>query len=84
MLIYIMEQSGVIKFENNTQRNKFIQNNFNWTEFRGNENNGKSFPIDDVESQISKMKASHNKESSCKVLEKLLKKLEDTIHNFEF
>lgn len=84
MLIYILEQTGLLKFESEEQISKFIENNFCFTEIRDNADKGKALLMKDVRSEISKLRARLNSDSNNKVLEKLLNKLNDTIHLFEF
>ena len=85
MLLYILEKTGLLKFESEDQISKFVENNFCFTEIRENAgNNGKVSPIKDVRSEISVLRARHKSDINNKVLEKLLKKLNDTIHLFEF
>jgi len=84
MLIYILEQTGLLTFEGEEQIHKFIERNFCFTEIRNNTDNGKATHMKDVGSEISKLRAGHNSDSNNKVLDKLLNKLNDTIHLFEF
>lgn len=84
MLLYILEKTGLLKFESEEQISKFIENNFCFTEMRDNADNGKALVMKDVRSEISKLRARLNSDSNNKILEKLLNKLNDTIHLFEF
>lgn len=86
MLLYILEKVELLVFENDDQRKRFIESNFNFTEVRKNKNEGKSFPMIGTSSEISEFKSriKVDIDSNNKVLEKLLKKLTETIHLFEF
>jgi hypothetical protein len=84
MLIYVFEQSGLLKFKDEAHRKKFIENNFCYSEVRDNENKGKSFPMNNIASELSVIKASHQKTTNNNTLERLLKHLSNTIHNYEF
>lgn len=84
MLLYVLEQESLIEFDEDNHGRKFIENNFNFTEVRQNENNGKSFPMIGVGTEISKFKSRVDAKTNNKTLEKLLEKLNNTIHNFEF
>lgn len=84
MLLYILENTGLLKFESEEQISKFIESNFCFTEIRDNADKGKALHMKDVRSEISKLRARLNSDSNNKVLEKLLNKLNDTIHLFEF
>ena len=87
MLLFLLEQNKLLKFDNDIQRKKFIENNFNYTEMRENKDNyeepcelngiGKDFSnfTSNVDSDII---------SNNKTLETLLKKLKDSIHEYEF
>jgi hypothetical protein len=84
MLIFILEETKLIQFENNKQRRKFIENNFNYSEYRENSNQDESKPMIDVISDISRLKGPQHSKSNNKLLSKLLKELEETIHLYEF
>jgi len=84
MLLYILEKTGLLKFESEEQISKFIENNFCFTEIRDNADKGKALLMKDVRSEISKLRARLNSDSNNKLLEKLLVKLNETIHLFEF
>lgn len=85
MLLYILEKTDLLKFESDGQISKFIENNFCFTEIRDNAgNNGQVSLMKDVRSEISNLRAGHKSDSNNKILEKLLNKLNDTIHLFEF
>lgn len=84
MLLYILEESGLISFSNEDNKNKFIENNFCFTEVRNNPDKGNHFPMIGISSEISKFKSRVDGESNNKTLEKLLKKLKETIHLFDF
>lgn len=84
MFLYVLEQTGVIKFNNEGHRKQFIENNFNYTEVRENEYKGKTFPMLNISSDLSVIKASHQKKTNNKSLEKLLKQLLPKFDEFEF
>jgi hypothetical protein len=84
MFLYILEQSDLLMFESDEQRRKFIEANFCFTEMRDNSDKGKSLPMRDISSDISKLGAKHLSEPNNKTLDKLLNKLNDSIHLFEF
>lgn len=84
MLIYILEKTNLLKFESEEQISKFIESNFCFTEIRDNADKGKALQMKDVRSEISKLRGGQHSESNNKILEKLLNKLNDTIHLFEF
>lgn len=87
MLLFLLEQKNLLKFDNDVQKKKFIENNFNYTEMRENKDNfeepceligiGKDFTnfISNDNSDIN---------SNNKTLELLLKKLDETIHEYQF
>lgn len=86
MLLYILEEINLLKFDNNAQRKNFIEQNFNFTEVRNNESYGKSFPITDIKSEYSKFNSIDKNElkSNNKTLENLSKKLITIIDEFKF
>lgn len=83
MFFYILEKSDFIKFENDEQRRRFLEENFCFTELRDNSDKGKSLPMKDVSSELSKLKSYSERESNNKALRKLLDKLE-SIDSFKF
>ena len=82
----IMNSKGkqLLEFESIEHRRLFIEKNFNFTETRNNSNNGKSFPMKGVSSELADFKSYTEGASNNKTLEKLLKKLQDTIHLYQF
>ena len=86
MLLYILEEVNLLKFENVAQRKCFIEQNFNFSEVRNNESYGKSFPITDIKSEYSKFNSNDRDElkSNNKTLEKLSKKLITIMEEFKF
>lgn len=86
MLLYILEQCELMIFESDDQRRMFIENSFNFTEVRKNKNEGKALPLIGTSSEISDFKSriKVDVDSNNRTLEKLLKKLTETIHLFEF
>ncbi|WP_366182984.1 hypothetical protein [Flavobacterium ovatum] len=84
MLIHVFEKTNLLKFESDEQLSKFIESNFSFTEIRANADKGKALPMKDVRSEISKLRGGQHSESNNKILEKLLNKLNETIHLFEF
>lgn len=84
MLLYILEQEHLLEFESIEHRRLFIESNFNFTETRKNPNNGNALPMKGVSSELSDFSSYSERASNNKTLEKLLKKLNETIHLFEF
>lgn len=84
MFLYVLEQTGVIKFNSEVHRKQFIENNFYYTEVRENEHKGKTFPMLNISSDLSVIKASHHKKTNNKTLEKLLNQLLPKFDEFEF
>lgn len=86
MLLYVLEEVSLLKFENTTHRKSFIEQNFNFTEVRNNESHGKSFPMTGIQSEYSKFNSNDTNElkSNNKTLEIISKKLNHIIENFEF
>jgi len=86
MLLYILEQNKLIEFEDDNQRRKFIENNFNFTEVRNNNNEGKPLPMIGINSEISKFRSLDRDElkSNNKTLNSLLERLNNTIYEFKF
>lgn len=86
MLLYILEEVNLLKFENNTQRKNFIEQNFNFTEVRQTESYGKSSPMTGILSEYSKFNSKDKYEvnSNNKTLDKLSKKLITIMEEFEF
>ena len=86
MLLYVLEEVNLLKFENNTHKINFIEQNFNFTEVRNNEFFGKSFPMKGTNSEYSKFRSNDRDEikSNNKTLESLFKKFSDIIDSFEF
>lgn len=84
MLLYILEQEHLLEFESIEHRRLFIESNFNFTETRKNPNNGNALPMKGISSELSDFSSYTERASNNKTLEKLLKKLNETIHLFEF
>jgi hypothetical protein len=85
MLLYILEKENLLKFDNDIQRKKFIENNFNYTEMRENASNfGEAREMIGIGKELTNLSAYTEAETNNKTLEKLLKKLNDSIHLFEF
>ncbi|MFZ4614472.1 MAG: hypothetical protein ACOYNH_12400 [Bacteroidia bacterium] len=84
MLIYIMEKTNLICFENEQHRNNFLENNFNYIETRKNENFNMVLELKGVNSEFSKLKGLHNSDSNNATLKRLQKKLMETLLDFEF
>lgn len=86
MLLYILEEVNLLKFDNNTQRKNFIEQNFNFTEVRNNESYGKSFPMAGIQSEYSKFNSNDKDElkSNNKTLENLSKRMNNVFETFEF
>jgi len=83
MFIYILEKSNLLKFENDEQKRRFIEENFSFTELRDNNDKGKTFHMKDVGSELSKLKSYSETESNNRALRKLLDKLE-AIDSYKF
>lgn len=75
MFIYILEKSNLLNFQNEEQRRRFIEENFCFTEMRDNDDNGKPFPMKDINSELSILKSYSKSEINNKALRKLLDKL---------
>lgn len=86
MLLYVLEKVNLLKFENNTHKINFIEQNFNFTEVRNNEFLGKPFPMKGTNSEYSKFRSDDRNEikSNNKTLETLFKKFSEIIDSFEF
>ncbi|MFV8343611.1 hypothetical protein [Flavobacterium sp. XS2P39] len=86
MLLYILEEANLLKFEDKTQRKTFIEQSFSFTGVRNNEAYGKSFPITDIKSEYSKFNSKDRDElkSNNKTLENLSKKLITIMEEFKF
>lgn len=86
MLLFVLEEVNLLKFENNTQRKSFIEQNFNFTEVRNNESYGKSFPMAGIQSEYSKFNSNDRDElkSNNKTLESLSKRMNSIFETFEF
>ena len=84
MLLFILEQENLLEFESIEQRRLFIENNFNFTETRSNPNKGQALPLKGISSELSDFSSYTEGDSNNKTLEKLLKKLQETIHLYEF
>ena len=84
MLLFILEQENLLEFESIEQRRLFIENNFNFTETRNNPNKGQALPLKGISSELSDFISYTEGDSNNKTLEKLLKRLLETIHQYEF
>lgn len=86
MLLYVLEEVKLLKFENNTHKINFIEQNFNFTEVRNNEFIGKPFPMKGTNSEYSKFRSDDRNEikSNNKTLDSLFKRFSDIIDSFEF
>jgi hypothetical protein len=84
MFLYILEQVNLLEFESIEQRRLFIENNFNFTETRNNPNKGNALPMKGISSELSDFSSYAEGDSNNKTLEKLLNKLQETIHQYEF
>ena len=79
----IIDENGV--FKDNLQRNKFIEQNFQYTEMRNTQDKGKVSDIEDVNQVISKLRDSYTTgavESHNKSKDKLTKTIEDKLQDF--
>lgn len=84
MLLFILEEQQLLEFESIEHRRLFIEKNLNFTETRKNSNYGKSLPMKGVSSELADFNSYAEGVSNNKTLEKLLKKLEDSIHLYKF
>ncbi len=84
MFLFILEQENLLEFESIEQRRLFIENNFNFTETRSNPNKGQALPLKGISSELSNFSSYVEGDSNNKTLEKLLIKLQETIHLYEF
>lgn len=85
MLIYILEQENLLKFDDVIQRRKFIENNFNYTEMRENASNfGETLEMKGIGKEFSNFDSYTEGEKNNAILKKLEQKLKDTILMFEF
>ena len=86
IFLYGLEKSGVLKFASDSHREKFIENNFNYTEMRNNADKGKSLPIQGVKHDFPKLKSTHKDDTipNNKVLENLKDKLTEGFLDFKF
>lgn len=84
MFLYVLEASNLIEFESETQRHKFIESNFNYTELRNNVNKDKALPMKGVNSDFANFKSSGHVKENNGILKNLLDKLENSIHCFKF
>jgi hypothetical protein len=86
VLLFTMEKIGLLKFNNDAHRKQFIENNFNYTELRDNDNIGKSMPIQNISPDLSKLKSSHKSEliPNNKTLEELKDMLTNSFFEYKF
>lgn len=87
MLLFLLEQNNLLKFDNDIQRKKFIENNFNYTEMRENTTNfGEPCELTGIGKDFTNFISNDNSDinSNNKTLELLLKKLGETIHEYQF
>lgn len=84
IFLYVLEQSGIITFESEQHRRSFIEEHLSYTEIRNNPDKGKHFPMNDVASDISKLKDFTNGKSHNKILEKLNTKLYEILDSYIF
>lgn len=84
MFLYALEQTGIIKFNDEAHRKQFIENNLYYTEVRENENKGQIFSMIDTGSDFSVIKAPHHKGTNNKSFERLLNKIFNKLNDFEF
>lgn len=85
IFLYVLEQSGVITFESEQHRRSFIEEHLSYTEIRNNPDKGKHFPMNDVASDISKIKEKYNNNASNnKILKKFNDKLYEILDSYFF
>jgi hypothetical protein len=86
VFLYTLEKSGILKFDNDSHREKFIENNFNYFETRNNEFNNMARPIQGTKHDFPKIK-SYNRDvvnKNNKVLTKLKDMLNEGFLEFNF
>jgi hypothetical protein len=76
MLLYILEANNLLAFENEAQRNRFIEANFNFTEERNNSNKGKAISLKTVNIDFANFKSFKHYHENTDTLASLLKKFE--------
>lgn len=85
MFLYVLEKEGLLLFENEIQRTKFIEGNFNYTEMRENKLNfEEACEMKGVGKEFSNFDAYTDGLKNNTSLKKLQQKLIDTFHMFEF
>lgn len=86
MLLHILEEANLLKFENKSHKKNFIELNFNYTEGRKNVRYGERIAIENIDSELSKFESNDKNEiqSNNKTLENLFERLGDIIASFEF
>ncbi|PJE44563.1 MAG: hypothetical protein CUR32_03015 [Flavobacterium sp.] len=86
VFLYTLEKSGILKFDNDSHREKFIENNFNYFETRNNKNKDTAIPIQSTKYDFPKLKSTHRDEviPNNKVLDRLKDILNDGFLEFNF
>lgn len=85
MFLYVLEKEGLLQFENDIQRAKFIEGNFNYTEMRENKSNfEETCEMKGVGKEFSNFVAYTDGKKNNDKLKKLLQKLNETVHMFQF
>jgi hypothetical protein len=84
IFIYVLEQSGIIKFEDEKHLKSFIEEQLSYTENRNNPDKGKHLPMNDVSTDISKLKDFTNGKARNRVLNKLNTKLSEILDSYIF
>ena len=79
-------RGGILKFDNDSHREKFIENNFNYFETRNNAFNNTARPIQGTKHDFPKLKNSHRDYviPNNKVLENIKEILNDGFLEFKF
>jgi hypothetical protein len=86
MVLYVLEKTNLLAFDSELQRNKFIEQNFNYTEMRNNADKGNALQMKDVNSEMSNLHSPERNQiiANDKALKKLIKQLDETIMSFKF
>ncbi len=85
MLLFLLEETGLIDFGYRMQKVKFVDNNFNYTEMRPNHRDfNKPLPMKGTGKIFSNLVSPGEIEVNNSDLKVLLQKLTDTIHQYEF
>ena len=75
MFFYLLEKSGIIKFDKN-DRNKFIEYNFQYTDVRNNGKGDQPQPLTDIDRHFSIFKSHSSLKENDKTKKKLIEKID--------